>query len=326
MSQRTKVVGTRAPIIWLLIVIALVIIAGLAVGGLVIYPHLQGQRAEQARLAQAEQHYQAGVAFQNVSDWEAAEAEFKQVISIDANYKDVQARLAEVKVRLLEAHYQRALGLINLEQWAEAQVALQAVFALDPNYKDVQAQLAAVNTETAKLTPTATPTPPVTPTPESVPHAMIANTVPDGSITTEKIADEAVTAEKLAPGAAAQTLIWSSAENSGSTSEPSPQGRHAMATLSVTVDVPSKIVLMVAGTYNSRTRDWTWFNIERDGVQIQGLGVGSPPGISETFSMIAVDNVSPGTYTYRAQIAPTGSSHLVSYEHATFIAMAFPVP
>lgn len=197
MSQRTKVVGTRSFIVWLLIIIVVVMIAALVVGGLVVYPRLQDQRAEQARLAQAEQHYQAGVAFQNVSDWGAAEAEFKQVITLDATYKDVQTQLAEVKVKLLEAQYQRALGLVNLGQWVEAQLALQAVFALDPNYKDVQAQLAVVNAEIAKLKPTATPTPLVTPTPQSVPHAIIADTVSDGSITTEKIADGAVTAAKL---------------------------------------------------------------------------------------------------------------------------------
>ena len=99
MSQRTKVVGPRPLIIWLLIVIAVVV----AVGGLVLYFHRQEQRIEQTRLAQAEQHYQAGVAFQNVSDWEAAEAEFKQVIALDADYKDVQTRLAEVKAKQQQA-------------------------------------------------------------------------------------------------------------------------------------------------------------------------------------------------------------------------------
>ena len=173
MSQRTKVVGTRPFIVWLLIIISVVMIAALAVGGLVVYPRLQEQRAEQTRLAQTEQHYQAGVAFQNVSDWEAAEVEFKQVISINANYKDVQTRLAEVKARLLETHYQRALALINLEQWAEAQLALQAVFALDPNYKDVQALWAVV---IPKLTPTATPSPSVTPTPEHTPTPEFTST------------------------------------------------------------------------------------------------------------------------------------------------------
>ena len=194
MSQRTKVVGARAPIIWLLIVTAVVAVAALAVGVLVIYPQLQEEQ-------DAEQHYQAGVTFQNVEDWEAAEAEFKQVISIDANYKDVQTRLAEVKARLaeskatatavaiaqaeqaqvdaqataaaaptataeaLEAHYQKGLGYINLERWEEAKAELEQVFEVDPNYKDVQAKLTEVKAELVKLIPTATPVPP---TPEVV--------------------------------------------------------------------------------------------------------------------------------------------------------------
>ena len=115
MSQRTKVVGPRPLIIWLLIVIAVVV----AVGGLVLYFHRQEQRIEQTRLAQAEQHYQAGVAFQNVSDWEAAEAEFKQTISIDANYKDVQARLAEVKARLAESEATATAVAIALAEQAQ---------------------------------------------------------------------------------------------------------------------------------------------------------------------------------------------------------------
>ena len=99
MSQRTKVVGARTPVIWLLIAISMIAIAALAVGGLVIYPQLQKQQAEQARAVEAEQHYQAGLAFQNVSDWTAAENEYKQVIILDATYKDAQSRLAEVRTK-----------------------------------------------------------------------------------------------------------------------------------------------------------------------------------------------------------------------------------
>ena len=200
MSQRTKVVGTRSFIVWLLIIIAVVMVAALAVGGLVVYPRLQEQRAEQARLAQAEQHYQAGVAFQNVSDWEAAEAEFKQVIALDASYKDVQARLVEVKTRLaesratatataVETHYQKALAHINLEQWIEAQMELQAVFETDPNYKDVQAQLAVVNAEISKLTPTATPSPSVTPTPRHTPTPKLTSTPPSTPTRTSTVGE-----------------------------------------------------------------------------------------------------------------------------------------
>jgi flagellar basal body-associated protein FliL len=61
MPERTKVVGARAPIIWLLIIVAVFVVAALAVGGLVIYPQLHKEQ-------NVEQHHQAGVAFQNVGD------------------------------------------------------------------------------------------------------------------------------------------------------------------------------------------------------------------------------------------------------------------
>jgi hypothetical protein len=90
MAQRTRVTGARSSITWLLILIATLLTGGFFVGALVLYPKYQQQQG-------TEQHYQAGVVFQAVGDWEAAEAEFKQVVSLSANYKDVQPRLAEVR-------------------------------------------------------------------------------------------------------------------------------------------------------------------------------------------------------------------------------------
>jgi len=183
MPQRIKVVGARAPILWLLIVVALVLVAALAVGGLIIYPRLQ-----------VEQHYQAGVAFEDVGDWDKAASKYEQVISADAGYKDAQVRLAQVKTRLveskatatavaaiatmdaLEAHYQQGLAYINQTKWPEAQAELQAVFEIDPNYKDIQAQLGVVNSEVMKLIPTPTPTPPATPTPRGTPTPTLTPT------------------------------------------------------------------------------------------------------------------------------------------------------
>jgi len=205
MPQRTKVVGARAPIIWLLIVIAVVVVAALAVGGLVIYPQLQKEQ-------DAEQHYQAGVAFQNVEDWEAAETEFKQVITLDANYKDVQTRLTKVKARLaeseatatavaiaqaeqvrveaqatavavstvtaeaLETHYQKGLGYMKIGQWEKAKAELEHVFEAEPTYQDVQAKLVQVEAELKKLTPTHTSTPVKTSTPIATSTPMVTPT------------------------------------------------------------------------------------------------------------------------------------------------------
>ncbi len=140
MSQRTKVVGARTPILWLLIAISLIVVAVLAIGGLVVYPQFQRQQAEQARVAGAEQHYQAGVAFQSVSDWTAAEGEFKQVIVIDANYKDTQSRLAEVRARSGEEAAAATAG---------------AIAQADKSRADVQATAAAAQA-TSAAAPTAT--------------------------------------------------------------------------------------------------------------------------------------------------------------------------
>ena len=71
--QRKSVVGTRSSLLWLLILIAVILLAGVVMAGLVLLPRLQATRAEQARLAEVERHYQAGVAFQKVEDWSAAE-------------------------------------------------------------------------------------------------------------------------------------------------------------------------------------------------------------------------------------------------------------
>ena len=145
MSQRTKVIGSRRPVILLLIFIAVLVVAGLVVGVLVVYPQIRQRQEDQVRLAQAAQHYQAGVAFQDVEDWTAAEVEYKTVVSLDAGYKDIQARLADVRARLnegaaaatatvaalptttaeaLEVRYQKGLGYINMGRWIEAAAEL----------------------------------------------------------------------------------------------------------------------------------------------------------------------------------------------------------
>ncbi len=193
--NRKSVVGTRSSLLWLLILILLALLAGLALAGLIFLPQLRATRDEQARLAEAERHYQAGVAFQNVEDWSAAAEEYRQVILRDAGYKDVQERLTAVRSRLkeiaatataealaqakraqadatataqaaatatqqaLEVHYQKGVAFMNLGRWDEALTELEQVFQVNPNYKDVQARLAQITTERAKAVPTATPTP-----------------------------------------------------------------------------------------------------------------------------------------------------------------------
>ena len=90
MSHRTKVKGTRSATLWLLVFIAVVLVVGIGVGALFLLPQLKERQA-------LEKHYQAGVAFGNAGDWEAARSEYIQVISLGASYTDVQARLVKVK-------------------------------------------------------------------------------------------------------------------------------------------------------------------------------------------------------------------------------------
>lgn len=204
---RKKVTGSRPLMLWGIIAIIVVLVVVVIAGLLVIYPDYRArQDAAQATVqaqAQVEQHYQAGIAFQNVEDWDKALAEFEQVIRIDASYRDVQAQLANVKARqreataiaqvqapatatvqaqatisaqaaaatttveAMEAHYEKGVAYMNLSRWEEAKAELQQVFEGDPNYKEVQAKLTEVEVEIAKLTPTVTPSPLVTNTPTS---------------------------------------------------------------------------------------------------------------------------------------------------------------
>lgn len=187
MSQRHTISGRRTVLIWLSVLIVLVVATALAVTVLFVYPNYQRQQ-------QVEQHYQAGVAFQDAGDWDGTAEVFEKVIAIDATYKDARTRLAEVKAKQqealataqakataqaqeakatataealaqLEEHYQKGLGYMNLSRWDEAKAELEQVFGVDPDYKDVQARLKEAQAEIAKLIPTATPTPIATPTP-----------------------------------------------------------------------------------------------------------------------------------------------------------------
>ena len=151
MSQRTKVTGTRSCTLWLLALIAIVLIVGLVVSGLILYPQLQEKREAQARLAEAERHYQAGIAFQNVGDWEAAEAEFKQVVTLDANYEDVQARLAEVRARVVES--EATATAVALAQTEQARADAQATATAQAQ---ATAEARANAIATAEVAPTAT--------------------------------------------------------------------------------------------------------------------------------------------------------------------------
>jgi Tfp pilus assembly protein PilF len=161
MFERTKVVSPRAASIWLLVTVNVVVLVALAMCGLLIYPPLQDSRKEWARRAEAEQRYQAGVAFQNMGDWAAAEAEFKQVVALGANHQDVQTRLAEVReksvtatAKALESRYQAGVAFQKMGDLESAEKEYRQVVAVDPDYQDAMTRLAVVvaaaSTATAK--------------------------------------------------------------------------------------------------------------------------------------------------------------------------------
>ena len=140
MSRRTKVTGTRSFTLWLLILIAVVLVVGVAAGGLFIIPQIQSQQ-------DLEKHYQAGVAFQNVSDWDKAAGEYEQVIVIDANYQDVQMRLAEVRAKLAER--EATATAMAVAQAEQAQMEAQAT-ATAQAQATAEAQVHAKTTATAQ--------------------------------------------------------------------------------------------------------------------------------------------------------------------------------
>lgn len=126
MSGRTRITGTRPTVMWLLVIIVLVLIAGLVVGVFIVYPQYQERQAAQATLEQVETHYQAGVAFQNVGDWEKAAREYEQVIQVKPNYKEVQTLLVQVKAEQAEAQAQATATAVARKTEAAAQAQAEA--------------------------------------------------------------------------------------------------------------------------------------------------------------------------------------------------------
>jgi len=161
MAQRKPIAARRSCVLYIVVLAVLIlIIAGIALV-LVVLP-------EQDRQRQAERHYQAGVAFQNTGDLDKAKSEYEQVITIDANYKDVQTRLADVQEQRKAYHYQRGLDYMNTGQYTEAVEEFKIVMELDTRYEDVQAKLNEAEAKLAQaraLTPTAVPVPTTTPIP-----------------------------------------------------------------------------------------------------------------------------------------------------------------
>ena len=150
MTQRKPVTARRSCVLYIVVLATLtLIVAGIGLV-LVVRPELDRRRQAEIRLEQAETHYQAGVAFQNVNEWEAAEAEFKQLITLDPDYRDVQTRLAEVKARLAEsAATATAEAIAQAEQaQADAQATATAQARATATAQAVSATATATTVET----------------------------------------------------------------------------------------------------------------------------------------------------------------------------------
>lgn len=125
---RNTITGTRPVVVWGVVAIIVILILGLVVGLAVIYPGIQADREATRATAQTEaeiqRHYQAGMAFEVAEEWEAARAEYMQVIVLDPGYRDAQSRLTEVKGSLAEgAGTSTAVAIAMAEQ---AQATAQA--------------------------------------------------------------------------------------------------------------------------------------------------------------------------------------------------------
>ena len=122
MSQKHTISGRRPALIWLSILMVLILLVAVLIIVLFIYPNYQRQQ-------QVEQHYQAGVAFQDVGDWDKAVEAFENVVAIDATYKDARTRLAEVKSKQQEALAQAQAKAAQATATAQARAEATATAA-----------------------------------------------------------------------------------------------------------------------------------------------------------------------------------------------------
>jgi len=139
MSQQHTISGRRPALIWLSILIVLILLVAVLIIVLFIYPNYQRQQ-------QVEQHYQAGVAFQDVGDWDKAVEAFERVVAIDATYKDTRTRLAEVKSKQQEVLATMQAKASQATATAQAQAAATAAAAT------VEAKIAQVTSVAATTT------------------------------------------------------------------------------------------------------------------------------------------------------------------------------
>lgn len=149
MAQRKSVRGSRSAVVWLAIVLVLVLAIALAMIVFIIGPQQQlrqqAQATAEARHAEVEQLYAAGLAFQNAGDCAKAAESLTQAISLEPGYKDAQTRLAETL-----ACHQAAEATATAQVIAMAQATAEAQTTATANARDLaQAAAATATAETA---------------------------------------------------------------------------------------------------------------------------------------------------------------------------------
>ena len=160
----------------------------------------------------------------------------------------------------------------------------------------------------------------------SVPWAVRALTVPDGSITTAKIADGAVTREKLAPGSV-QVPIYSATTTVTNwrikACDSLPYTVPGL-TIDLTVDAPSILDIASSGLgMNTKPGAATYTHLYVDGAQIRatpgelitGCRNGAQSGGNPwcTFANAATKVVSPGAHTVQVRVKCDGGSDAAGY-------------
>ncbi len=149
MAHRHTVSGRRSVLAWLAIVLVLVLASVLATVVFIIAPQQQlrqqVQATAEARQAEVERLYQAGVAFQNAGDCSKAADSLAQVISREPGYKDTQVRLAEAR-----ACQQAAEATATAQAIAMAQATVEAQATATADARALAQAVAATATAAAE--------------------------------------------------------------------------------------------------------------------------------------------------------------------------------
>jgi len=114
-----------------------------------MYRDAQNRVNQEGESTAKNRYYIQGKAYLNSGNWEAAITSFKQLTTMDKNYRDVQFLLQqaqaglenEAKVKQLDNYYAEGVDHYNNGDWLKAILAFEKIQQIDPNYKDVSEKL-----------------------------------------------------------------------------------------------------------------------------------------------------------------------------------------